>query len=223
VGLERFYSPGEHPSDDPYLAVGIVHVGDDQLHVAVVYQPTPGGDGTLLELRAHRDLHCSEYRPGQAYGLAVFWPNGEVIPPERLPSVAATCRRIYKKHKQGGLPYSYAVKSSINRHGDFIHGDRNAPGFTCATFVLAVFDAAGFQVLEDDWPIRELDVEHHKHLLSELDFEPDAEHERALEELIGQVPRYRPSEVAAGALQDQHPAEATAVEEDAQFIQDLLT
>jgi hypothetical protein len=166
--LKRFYCPGEHPSADPYLAVGILHVGDDQLHVAIVYQPTPDADSTLLELRAHRDLNCTEYLPRRAYGLAVFCPNGEEMAPERLPSVAATCRRIYKKHNQSELPYSFALKSSLNRNGDFIHGDTNAPGFTCATFVLAVFDAAG-------------------------------------------------------ALQDVHPAAAKDIEEDAQFLRELLT
>lgn len=218
--LDRFYSGGSLPDD--FVAVAIRHLRDDQFHCGVTYRLGAEEDGQLLHLSWHREM-CSEDLDTDSYGVAVLWFDGTQIPRARIRAFAGLVRRVYRRCQNGEIPYSFSLRSGIEqRTGDFVEGPDRAPGFTCATFVLAVFHAAGFDLLGDEWPQRKQDQQWQAHILDHLKRgDASEDHIAGLEELKGAI-RYRPSEVAAGALKNAHPANFRDVKKLAEKLRAIL-
>lgn len=93
------------------------------------------------------------------------WPRLWVCPdaePEKLMSAAGHCRRIWTRFQQDKtFPYALGdFASSFDARGGLVLAP-GSKGLTCATFAMAVFRAAGVElVLEEGWPIRvEQDVQ----------------------------------------------------------------
>jgi hypothetical protein len=116
------------------------------------------------------------------------------------------------------IPYSLFFKStSFTDEGVLKLGD-NELGLSCSTFVLAILEKAGVQLIKlDDWDVREEDKSAHSDLIVLLrkyqrGFSISTTHIENVEKEVGCV-RYRPQEVAAAAILNPHPAkfEETAV------------
>lgn len=76
--------------------------------------------------------------------------------PERLRSVAGYCRRIWSRFLVAkSFPYGLGFDdSTFSPDGQLRLGPR-AAGLTCATFVLAVFNAVGVRLVDETtWPVR---------------------------------------------------------------------
>ena len=70
-------------------------------------------------------------------------------------AIAELAERVYAAYEDGDVdwPYSFTTDSRLSQDGQFIPGATQPPGFTCATLVLALFEAAGQQFLvRDSWP-----------------------------------------------------------------------
>lgn len=81
------------------------------------------------------------------------------VEPERLTSIAGMCRMVWDEYKSNRrFPYALRFsQSSFSPSGQLRLGPE-AKGLTCATFVLAVFNAVGVRLVdEQDWPIRKDD------------------------------------------------------------------
>jgi len=121
------------------------------------------------------------------------------VPPARQRSIAAFCRRVWRKNSKKGIPYAFSNpgQSFDDETGRFLIGPSRF-GLTCASFVLAVFDAAGFPLAEyGSWPVdRTGDREWQEKIVDLLQSRAEPEHITHLRNEIGAV-RYRPEEVAA--------------------------
>lgn len=87
-----------------------------------------------------------------------LWATPEAEP-EKLSVVRGHCRRIWKRYRDTRkFPYALAwCKSDFDQRGQLRLGD-GSQGLTCATFILAVFRAAGIELVDEStWPIRQVE------------------------------------------------------------------
>ena len=87
------------------------------------------------------------------------WPRLWAAPevePERLFSVAGFCRQIWTRFQSSRqFPYAlHYVACTFDASGQLVLGE-GGRGLTCATFVLAVFNAVGVKIVDEgSWPVR---------------------------------------------------------------------
>lgn len=134
--------------------------------------PPPVQAAAILCRTPHGNMHAGllHRKPGQpleflhlgwedSLSQGWSWPYVWACPglePERLKSVAAYCRLVWKEfERKKRFPYGIAFhQTSFHPNGRLKLGE-GARGLTCATFILAVFNAVGVQLVnEDSWPIR---------------------------------------------------------------------
>lgn len=183
------------------LAVMLRTTRRGQLHTGVV--TLQDNSLTVLHLGWHNQLFQNEV--GSNDMLAVVAPVHTHVPPMRRRAIATLCRRVWTKVANGGLPYAFTEGSQLNSQGDFEPGTHTPPGFTCATFVLALFAAAHYPLTTGQWPAPSTaDVAWQQHIAHELT--PVAQdHAIALHAAVGKAPRHHPAEVTCAAAADGHP------------------
>lgn len=188
------------PPDVPFeklrsAGVAIMPTGPGRWHAGMLHRATEG-TAYLLHLAWDQDLRNAP--PSNEYA----WVQLD-LPPARLLSIAAMCRRIAKLHAspRGGLPYAFRYRETAFSTDGRIPLGKSEHGLTCATFILAVLRSTGIDLLRlAEWPRREGDVERHRELLDMLRRDPRvaADHLAAVAAEESCV-RYRPEEVVAAA------------------------
>jgi hypothetical protein len=133
-----------------------------------------------------------------------LWATPEAEP-EHLRLVSGHCRRIWKRYRESGtFPYALAwCGSDFDGRGRLRLGPESK-GLTCATLVLAVFKAAGVDLVDEaDWPVRK--EEDHRFIDGVAKWaEPD--HVALLREEVERgVKRIHPHEVVGACAQPDLP------------------
>ena len=172
-----------------------------QQHVGILYSDD-SDKIWLAHLGWHKQLHCDE--PSIRY----LWvdPN---VPTTRLLQVAVLCELVVESNPDG-IPYALSAPNACfdRDTGEFLFGP-SMHGLTCATFVLALFDAVGLRLVRyEEWPgNREGDKKWQEWIVSELEKQgavaPD--HVLAVKSEVGGA-RFRPEEVAGAATVSSLPA-----------------
>jgi hypothetical protein len=190
-----------HPDTEPYegierLALAIGRAGRF-IHLGIFYRNVDD----VLHL-SHMRWHCR--LEGAADPNANTWLSWIDAGYENVvcEQIADYLGYVAAKNAAGQIPYS------IKRFGQQLDGQGNyvprgsGSGFTCATYVLDVFEANEIPlILVESWPSpRPEDVEWAKYVLAELRRAepPLSEEDLAVQEAaIPKVVRFRPEEVAA--------------------------
>lgn len=188
---------------------------DQQTHeaAAVVCRTTEGNLHAGVYFRTEAGvsiLHLGS--PDRLYENHWTWPRLWAVPesePELLFHVAATCRLVIKRFKNSKkMPYGiHFGMSSFDRAGNLTLSP-GATGLTCATFILAIFNSARIQIIDEkSWPVRQIED---RIFLSMLEkFGADEFNLEALRsEVASGVKRIWPDEVV-GACQCTLPARFT--------------
>ena len=197
AAMDRVFTSHERPFEQiDFAALAITQLGADteQRHIGILYKDQSGTIVRMLHLAWHYKLKSEP--PESTYA----WVKPP-IPRPRSRQVAAFCRMILKENPNG-IPYAFSPASdSLDKQtGKFIN-QPGGYGLTCATFVLAVFDATGLPLAHyDTWPSnRQEDERWREHiigLLASSGAEPEhIQKVRAERDTI----RYRPEEVAGAA------------------------
>lgn len=170
------------PDHIPDIAVAVCKHGDN-LHTAVFYRDD---DERLLVLDLRID-GCINTEP--ASGDNRFAWAIPAIHPDLRASVRALCQALSKSPPEVYYALKYAPSEfftegesvGVNLCGDTV-------GFTCATFVLALFDSLGLSLLRHEtWPVR---------------YQDDTEEQRRLAQWASQcLPRSRPFGMAEHVTQ----------------------
>ncbi len=220
--MNRVYAQEEKPiSDINHAAIAIQSIDSTQRHIGVLHRESDSTEVNLLHLAWHHKL--INLPPSMEY----LWVDPK-IPSQRMRQVAAICRKVWKSN-QGDLPYALSPPNDCfdRQTGKFLFGDTRL-GLTCASFVLAIFDAAGLCLAQyETWPAsrsRPGDKEWQEEIVRQLKSSqsPDAaEHAEAVSNEIGAT-RYRPEEVAGAALTSPLPADFTSAAEQAADILERL-
>lgn len=195
------------PTNVTHIGIAI-HRRDEQNehngHIGLLYRVAIQAPAQLLHMPWHNKLRSES--PGANY---VLWVDPS-IPKERAKVVAAYCRLVWKKNEANGLPYGL---SQPNRFFDHTGGILKGPakvGLTCATFVLAVFEATGLTLVRyETWPKpADEDIKRQEELARRLEADEQVprDHVRSFRDEIGNI-RYRPHEVAGAATSDSWPSD----------------
>ncbi|MFC4338691.1 hypothetical protein [Cupriavidus numazuensis] len=106
-------------------------------------------------------------------------------------------------NNEGRIPYSIALSDQpyFDQQGN-VKPFGIGEGFTCASFVKAVFEVYAIRLLDTgDWPVRESDAPWQRYILQKLrETGGDPAKIAAQQPLIGQVARLRPEEVLGAAI-----------------------
>jgi len=214
----RLYSSQQRPfADIRHVAVAIAVVRDGHQHVGILHKSEVIDEVKLGHLAWHNQLKDSQ--PKDCY----LWVDPP-IPTRRARQVAARCRQILRANERG-IPYAFSSPNDCFdlRTGGFLLGPLRV-GLTCASFVLAVFDAAGLRLAEySSWPQqRPGDAEWQQFVVEQLEeSEARAEHVGLVKKEVGAI-RYRPEEVGGCAVSDHLPCPFDTAEALSQEILDRL-
>jgi len=207
----------------PYGHVGLIHREREQVR--------------FLHLAWHFWLQEDEL---QSYAWVVT-----PLLAEHAMLVAARCRSIARKHS-AGIPYAPKfLASRFDDEGELVLG-KGEHGFTCATFILAVFEHAGLPLVsKESWPSRTDDQSFVQTIVKQLNSslahlrqkrviyeqvldlakaellrQRETELARHIENVDSEVidARFRPEEVAAASSIDPCPASFEVVIRAAQQI-----
>jgi len=184
-----------------------------QFHTGVIHLES-SGVFSMLHLEWHQQLVSTDVDRG------FLWIEIDVDE-DRLRAVAALCRRIARTNHDGRISYGFSSPNGAfdEATGRYLLGPTQT-GLTCATFVLAVFEAAKFPLIDlDSWPTAdEFDQRWQRWIAGMLKrFTDDSAHADAVLGEVG-VARIRPEHVAAAALSTRNPVIRSDIEEDASRI-----
>jgi hypothetical protein len=130
------------------VAIGRGNIG---LHIGLLFREK---DHAIYLL--HLAFHYQPMKVGPRETYSWIWPDLEA---EQYDILAATCRDLARTYGAKGLPYAIDYKTEFL--DDYsLSDDSPGSGFTCATFVLAVFRRSGIELIDrSSWKSREDDVQ----------------------------------------------------------------
>lgn len=203
--LERLHCPKKRPFEK-LGTIGLAILcrpgateADEVRHVGIIYRTQRYGAG-LIQL-----LHVPDHKApvrGRRLGNDYGWLEIS-LPLPRARVLVAQCVRIMERYEHRGLPYGFKYAcAQFDSKGEYkANGDK---GLTCATFVLAVFESAGLELLRrNEWILRTGDKSDRQRMVCHIREAGDEERAVMLEsdEEID-APRIRPQEVAAAGTAD---------------------
>ncbi|MEO7329848.1 MAG: hypothetical protein ABI193_14820 [Minicystis sp.] len=160
----------------------------------------------VLHLASHRYLknnYVDELKP-------TCWPPAFVymnIDPWDAKSIVALCRTIVDRNGAHTLTYGFKGGSSrfrISGEAEMADGEH---GFTCASFVMAIFSTFRIELLRTEtWQPRPSDVKWQEEMIDAFNKYATAEELAVISGDKGCV-RFRPTEVAASFSSDQLPVD----------------
>jgi hypothetical protein len=183
-------------------------------HVGMGYR-AKNGNWQFLEMRGHLDVNIGPLE-GSKKGYLWIDPSA-MIHGTKMLMVTTRCRLFEKRKENRKIPYGFSdYHRAFNEESDFA-ATSECIGLTCSTFVLALFDSAGIElVVLDTWPIRYDDQQWQAQWMIRLQGFP--EHVQKLQMEMGKK-RVRPEEVAGAAAASGYPvSHATAVEKATEIL-----
>lgn len=215
--MNRVYTAKQRSFEDiRHLAIALKAISPNQRHIGILHQSLEAKQVLMLHLAWHHDLRNDS--PSEKY----VWVD-PAIPQARAKQVAAFCRKVWRQNK-GKIPYAFSPPNDCFdlTTGEFLLGGQRF-GLTCATFVMAVFQATGLPLIDlNSWPSRPEDVAWQSQII-ELLKKTDAEltHINRAQQEIGSA-RFRPEEVGAAAACQPWPTSIEHVLPIAEQIVNLL-
>lgn len=203
------------------LAVGLQRTSPCTAHAGVAYR-TAAGNLRFLHFANHEWL-CDDPCSGQ-YVYAV-----PLLKEEDQEFLAEFCARVYRANVSGKLPYSFEFDPNLgfDRSTGLITFSHQR-GFTCSTFVVALFRSAGNPLVQPiTWPrqARKADIAARQFVLEawRRSRKPKL-HARADEiEPAIQTMRISPEQVAGACLQRKLPAGYYRAEDNGRRILQRFT
>ena len=145
------------------IGIAITRINDTQHHIGILLKDNSFGTIRFLHLAWHLilefdEIHSSNFNPTN-YLFTI--PN---LPKGRDAQLVAACKKIWKKNNDDGIPYGFnEPKFSFDEAtGAFLFGETKL-GLTCSTFILAVFEHVGVNLInyqtwkdrpdDDEWRI----------------------------------------------------------------------
>lgn len=191
--------PQEH---DFYAALAINRfdlANVEGYHITLYYRTPDDNTVRSLNLRWHHKIARMKPTPGE------LWCEFN-LPEERTQMIALACARIWKKHKKlKRVPYGFSLPDGFfdPETSEILSGEGRI-GLTCATFILAVLDAAELHPIDYDlWEDRPEDLQWQTFVVSQLEklLEKDEITQQHFELVSADIGAFRikPSEIIASS------------------------
>ncbi|THK37377.1 hypothetical protein EHS39_14220 [Ensifer sp. MPMI2T] len=185
-----------------------------QNHVGFLYLTDTGP--RMLHLAWH--YHLQDDDPYDDPWKEYLWANFSLEDEENRSALAAVVATVWTNHT-GNIPYGFSFEgSAFNADGSFVPPPIGQ-GLTCATFIVKVLSAAGFNLLDmTSWQGRDGDAEWRAKIIGWLEKTDgvDQGHINALREDINAM-RIRPEDLVAAGISSPWPVsfgDASAIAEE---------
>jgi len=172
-----------------------------QQHAGIIFRDD-AGELKLLDLQWHYSLSLAP--PTDSF----VWLD---VPLDDISKthLATICQVIADLNKEEGIPYSISTEGASILHTGEFFGKHLHSGFTCATFVLAIFESQGFRVVDyRNWISRPSDKKWQLQIIQNLQRSGATPEYIAgqVKQLSSGADRFRPEEVCAAISVGSWPA-----------------
>lgn len=179
------------------FAIAVRSINSEQNHIGIIYR-TANKSLNILHLAFHCDLR-NEHVSSKYFWIIPKLDPIEIFHQAKAKVIKTKCRLIWERFQSNisyGIEYGLRFDDELNLKG-------NSAGFTCATFVLAVFDTCGVRLLDENtWKFRNEDLDWQKKIVDILCQEKASKkHIAKVQNEIG-CARFRPEEVAVSSFFD---------------------
>jgi hypothetical protein len=188
--------PAKPFEDVRELGALIKQIGPGQHHVGLLYKL--GQEIRFVHLAWHYRLLSQEPTPDY------FWVQSGLDETNRR--VIAPAVAQVGSEQQLPVPYSPHYEGIYFENGTLRY-TQTAPGegLTCATFIMAVFEALGFPLVNvREWPVRAEDASWFTYIVSRLENDATEEHIEAIRANPNGT-RFRPEEVVGTVTEGELP------------------
>jgi hypothetical protein len=195
MDIKSVFNSSFEQIDTVCLAISRPDIDRDQQHTGLLY--FDGDCVNFLHLAWHETLQ--QEPPDKSY----LWLDIPLDPLNKM-HFATYCAMVYDNNKEG-IPYGLSLGGSdFSVDGNFIQKEPHV-GLTCATFVLRVFHAQGFNIVDfEKWPSKEGDKKWQLKIIGILKKHVSSEYFNSqYDKILSGVARFKPEEVVvAGTLEN---------------------
>lgn len=215
--MDRAHLAAEHsPAELRIVGVGIYR---SAAHIGVLCREPADKRLRFIHLAFHDDLRLED-----DITKCFLWIEAK-LEDEPAAVVAAQARRVYRRERRGGVPYGFSPYTGYFGPRGEIRWTAPGNGLTCATFVLAVFDAAGVRLAQGEtWPSdRDEDKQFQREMVELVRTQSmaTAAHLKGMKADIGQV-RFRVLEVGGAVAADSYPVDFSTAQVLAQRLLEMI-
>lgn len=215
--MDRVHKASHLPiTEVRHVGIALQAIDPSQRHIGILHRSTRTSEILQLHLAWHHELRNDSPKTNSV------WVD-PALPPPRAKQVAAFCRKVWRQNGKR-IPYAFSFPNDCfdADNGAFLLGV-SCIGLTCATFILAIFQAVGLRMVDEStWRNRD-DDENWQRSIIELLREHGApeEHVRAVEREVGAI-RIRPEDVGGAAAYEPWPVVFDVAERVGQQIVIML-
>lgn len=197
------------------VAIGYPDLKHDQRHVGLVFKN--GLNQTkFLHLRWHSDL-CCEPMPTR-----YIWMESPLDPITKI-HMATYCQTIFEQNSLDGIPYSIFFDDEPFTETGKYNREKKSSGLTCSTFIMAVFQRQGLDIIDlDRWKHKQDDKVWQKQIIQLLRSTKHTEQAKLLAKRFRKykktIARFRPEAVAAAAALPNPPYVAEKITEESKLL-----
>lgn len=152
------------------VSIGIGTTGPDQRHCGILYKRN--NSVRFLHHAWHNQLldHDDNDALFIRHPNFIYIPVSPSLPPEKLTVMIGMCKLIYDNNHEKGIPYGFRFgKTKFELAAGLLELDGKSIGLTCATFVIAVFEASRIIIVRRRfWPPRPGDIAWRKKIVEML-------------------------------------------------------
>lgn len=174
----------------------------------------------ILHLAFHHILLNTTLAEEEQDNTRWYWVKPRIHAKTQL-YIANLCPDIFKNsNAEYAIPYALNFKkSTFSSRGTFQFGEDEF-GFTCATFILAIFLSSNIKLVDvDNWPKRDSDAEFHSWVVKMLEnWKVEQSHINNVRLEVGNCPRFRPEEVAVSSIFKIKPCESSVIWKHGEFL-----
>jgi len=192
--------------DTVCLAIARLDINRDQQHTGLLY--FDGDRVNFLHLAWHDAL--LQDSPDKDY----LWLDIPLDPANKI-HFATYCAMVYENNKDG-IPYGLSLDGSdFSVDGNFIQNEPHV-GLTCATFVLRIFHAQGFNIIDfERWPSKKEDKKWQLKIIGILKKYVSSEYFNSqYEKILSGVARFKPEEIVVAGVLENPPFGSEEIKED---------
>lgn len=186
----------------PFVYVAIQRTGPTQLHAGMFYFHT---DDQRLEVLHHpwHKVPLDRDPNWQAYS----WVEND-WDQDIARNIRARCRAVFEANTSLNYSLVYDANTHFDENGVLVQTNaaQGRPGLTCSTFVLAILNGVGVDILdEDQWPSQSADQKWATKMLNHHLKPKDPSYAQAMKTNMAKWARFSPEDVAAASGLPQPP------------------
>jgi len=222
--IDKLFDPEQFPfTDVECLGIAICKTGPDQLHMGFLYR-IDDEDPVFCDLAWHFQLRHAPPEVQQARTQSKFYWSNFSIDEVNCKVIAAGLEELRENSQSNVIPYGIDIDPPCFTADGVYVVQPTGKGLTCATFIVEICRTYNVVLIdEDSWPRRDDDKVWQESIIRVLaeNLDNAENHVEAMQKDIG-CARFRPEEVTACTMLEDHPIDYPDSVELAREIKEVV-